>query len=149
MENKVVEILLAEDSDYDAEMTILALEEHNISNKIHRVFDGEEALDFLFARNDYENRKMKSLPRLILLDLKMPKMDGLEALEQIRKNERTQYIPVVMLTSSKEEQDVIKSYELGVNSYIVKPVEFTKFSKAVSDIGFYWMLLNNNSPKDS
>lgn len=146
MENKVIEILLAEDSDYDAEMAIFALEERNISNKIHRVRDGEEALDFLFARNKYEDRKSKSLPRLILLDLKMPKVDGLEVLGEIRKNKRTEYIPVVMLTSSKEEQDVIKSYELGVNSYIVKPVEFDKFSKAISEIGFYWMILNNSSP---
>lgn len=144
MENNVVEILLAEDSDYDAEMAILALEEHNISNKIYRVSDGEEAIDFLFSKGNYADRKSKSLPRLILLDLKMPKVDGLEVLEEIRKNESTKYIPVVMLTSSKEEQDIVKSYQLGVNSYIVKPVEFEKFSQAVQDIGFYWLLLNHS-----
>jgi len=142
-----VEILLTEDNDYDAEMAMIALEEKNISTKIHRVCDGEEALDFLFSKGEYADRKSMTLPKLILMDLKMPRLNGLEALAKIKDAEQTKYIPVVMLTSSKEEQDIIKSYQLGVNSYIVKPLEFSEFSKAVSEIGFYWMLLNNTHPQ--
>ena len=144
MDKKIVEILLVEDSEYDAEMTLITLEEKKVSNKIHWVKDGEEALDFLFSRGKYEDRKYEQQPKLILLDLKMPKIDGLQVLGEIRKHEATKYIPVVMLTSSKEERDVVKSYELGVNSYIVKPVEFDKFTNAVQDIGFYWLLLNHS-----
>lgn len=142
-----VEILLTEDNDYDAEMAMIALEEKNISTKIHRVCDGEEALGFLFAEGEYAKRKSMTLPKLILLDLKMPRLNGLEVLAKIKSSELTKYIPVVMLTSSKEEQDIVKSYELGVNSYIVKPLDFSEFSKVISEIGMYWLSLNHTHPE--
>lgn len=140
--NKTVEILLVEDSDQDAELALRALQKNKISNKIIRLKDGEEALEFLFGTGDYEGRSIHNQPRVILLDLKMPKVDGLEVLRRIRENEFTLNIPVVMLTSSKEERDLVESYKLGVNSFIVKPVEFDSFTKAVRDIGFYWVILN-------
>ena len=140
--NKTIEILLVEDSDHDAELALRALQQNKISNKIVRLKDGEEALDFLFGHGEFEGRSIYNQPRVILLDLKMPKVDGLEVLKQIRRNEATQTLPVVMLTSSKEERDLVNSYKLGVNSFIVKPVEFDSFTKAVRDIGFYWVILN-------
>ena len=140
--NKAVEILIVEDSDQDAELALRALQKNKISNKIIRLKDGEEALEFLFGTGDYKDRSILNQPRVILLDLKMPKVDGLEVLKRIRENEATENIPVVMLTSSKEERDLIESYKLGVNSFIVKPVEFDSFTKAVRDIGFYWVILN-------
>ncbi len=140
--NKNVEILLVEDSDQDAELAMRALKKNNISNKIIRLKDGEEALEFLFGTGEFEGRSIHNQPRVILLDLKMPKVDGLEVLKKIRESEELHNIPVVMLTSSKEEQDLINSYKLGVNSFIVKPVEFSSFTQAVKDIGFYWMILN-------
>jgi len=140
--NKNVEILLVEDSDQDAELAMRALKKNNISNKIIRLKDGEEALEFLFGTGEFEGRSIHNQPRVILLDLKMPKVDGLEVLKKIRGSEELHNIPVVMLTSSKEEQDLINSYKLGVNSFIVKPVEFSSFTQAVKDIGFYWMILN-------
>ncbi len=143
-DDDIIEVLLVEDSEYDAEMALIALQDHNVSNKIHWVKDGQEALDFLFGEGEYSEREIMNRPKVILLDLKMPKVDGLQVLEAIRKDERTKKIPVVMLTSSKEEQDVIRSYELGVNSYIVKPVQFDSFSKAVKEIGMYWLLLNHS-----
>lgn len=142
MNKQIVEVLLVEDSEFDAELTINALTEGKVTNAIHRVHDGAEALDYLFGKGAYSGRETDERPKLILLDLKMPKMDGLQVLEAIRANEITRRIPVVMLTSSKEEQDLIRSYDLGVNSYIVKPVEFDKFSTAITDVGFYWVLLN-------
>ncbi len=141
-ENKTVEILLIEDSDQDAELAIRALEKSNVANEIVRLKNGEEALDFIFGKGDYEHRSVMNQPKVVLLDLKMPKVDGLEVLKEIRANEATSKLPVVILTSSKEERDVIKSYELGVNSYIVKPVDFKRFTQAVSEIGLYWVLLN-------
>lgn len=140
--NKSVEILLVEDSDQDAELALRALQKNKISNKIIRLKDGEEALEFLFGTGEFEGRSILNQPRVILLDLKMPKVDGLEVLKRIRENEATENIPVVMLTSSKEERDLVESYKLGVNSFIVKPVEFDSFTKAVRDIGFYWVILN-------
>ncbi len=140
--NKTVEILLVEDSDQDAELAMRSLKKNNISNKVTRLKDGEEALEFLFGTGDFEGRSIHNQPRVILLDLKMPKVDGLEVLKRIRSHDETKNIPVVMLTSSKEEQDLVESYELGVNSFIVKPVAFETFMKAVKDIGFYWMILN-------
>ncbi len=137
-----VEILLVEDNSSDAELAIRALKKNNIANKIVLVTDGEEALDFIFARRAYSERNVNNHPKVILLDLKLPKVDGLEVLKAIKSDERTKIIPVVVLTSSKEEEDMIKSYKLGVNSYITKPVDFDKFTESVRDLGLYWMLLN-------
>lgn len=137
-----VEILLVEDNPHDVEMTLRALKKQNLANKVHVVKDGAEALDYLFANNIYADRNMSQSPKLILLDLKLPKVDGLEVLRQVKSDERTKTIPVVVLTSSREEQDMIESYKLGVNSYIVKPVDFDKFLDSVGELGFYWLLLN-------
>ncbi len=136
------EILLVEDNPLDVVMTLRALKKHNLANKVHVVKDGAEALDYLFANEIYANRDINQSPKLILLDLKLPKVDGLEVLRQVKSDERTKTIPVVVLTSSREEQDMIESYKLGVNSYIVKPVDFDKFLDAVGELGLYWLLLN-------
>lgn len=141
-EDKTVEILLVEDSDHDAELTVRALKKSNLINNIVRLKNGEEALEFLFGEGEFEHCNINNQPKVVLLDLKMPKVDGLEVLKAIREREETKELPVVMLTSSKEEQDLLESYKLGVNSYIVKPVEFTDFTKAVSDVGLYWVILN-------
>jgi two-component system response regulator len=137
-----IEILLVEDNIHDAEMTIRALKKVNLANKLIHVKDGAEALDFIFAKGAFSDRKIENKPRVILLDLKMPKVDGIEVLRQIKSNETMRTIPVVIMTSSKEEQDLITSYNLGVNSYVVKPVEFEGFAKAVSELGFYWLITN-------
>lgn len=143
MENmEKIEILLAEDNDKDAEMTQRALRKNNLGNRVHWVRDGAEALDFLFSTGAYAGRDVKDLPKLILLDLKMPKVDGIEVLRRIKSDERTRLIPVVMMTSSNEERDVIESYRLGVNSYIVKPIDFGAFVEVVAKIGFYWVVAN-------
>lgn len=136
------EILLIEDSEYDAEMTMLALKDNHVTNNVLWFQDSEEALAFIFREGKYSQESAEHAIRLILLDLKMPKVNGLEILEKLKNNKKTKSIPVVMLTSSKEEKDIAKSYELGVNSYIVKPVEFDKFTKAIADTGLYWTLLN-------
>ena len=136
-----IEILLVEDNSNDIELTLRALKT-TLVNKIFVVRDGEEALDLLFGQGKYEGAYNEALPRVILLDLKLPKVDGLEVLRQIRQNEKTMFIPVVVLTSSLEEKDLVESYRLGVNSYIVKPVEFDQFIKSVSELGLYWLLLN-------
>lgn len=141
-ENKTVEILLVEDNDQDAELAVRALKKSNVANDIVRLKNGEEALDFIFGEGEFEHRSIKNQPKVVLLDLKMPKVDGLEVLKAVRSKEETKNLPIVILTSSKEEQDVIRSYKLGVNSYIVKPVEFASFTKAISEIGMYWVLLN-------
>ena len=138
----VVEILLVEDNVSDAELTLRAFKKHSLANQIHWVKDGAEALDFIFATGAYAQRDLNSKPKVILLDLKLPKVDGLEVLRRVRADERTKVIPVVILTSSREERDIIESYKLNVNSYIVKPVDFDKFLKTVEDLGFYWLLLN-------
>lgn len=137
-----MEILLVEDNVNDAEITMRSLKKHNLSNQLHWVKDGAEALDFIFGKGIYADRNVSDGPKVIFLDLKLPKIDGLEVLERIRADARTNKIPVVILTSSKEEQDVIKSYNLGVNSYIVKPVEFENFAKAIAEAGFYWLVTN-------
>jgi two-component system response regulator len=139
-----VEILLVEDNPQDAEMAIRALKKNNLANNVLHVTDGEEALDFIFARGAYSGRKIENRPKVILLDLKLPKVDGLEVLKAIKSDERTKIIPVIALTSSCEEKDVIESYRLGVNSYIVKPVDFDKFVEAIKGLGFYWLLLNQS-----
>ncbi|MDB4919279.1 response regulator [Mucilaginibacter sp.] len=137
-----IEVLLVEDNVHDAELTIRSLKKVNLANKLFHVKDGAEALDFIFAKGDFAGRNMGSRPKLILLDIKMPKIDGIEVLRQIKLNEATKTIPVVMMTSSKEEQDIISSYNLGVNSYVVKPVEFEGFVKAVCELGLYWLITN-------
>jgi two-component system response regulator len=142
MDINEIEILLVEDNMYDAELTIRSLNKINLANKLFHVKDGAEALDFLFATGSYTDRHMDNWPKLVLLDIKMPKVDGIEVLRQIKSNEKTRTIPVVIMTSSKEEQDVIISYNLGVNSYIVKPVDFEGFMKAVGELGLYWLLIN-------
>lgn len=142
MPDKKVEILLCEDNKRDADLTMRALKRQNIANNMVWVKDGEEALNYLFAREQYEGRSVKDTPRVILLDLKMPKVDGMQVLKQVRSHSETKHIPVVMMTSSQEEKDIVKSYDLGANSYIVKPVDFNKFMDSVSDVGFYWLLLN-------
>jgi CheY-like chemotaxis protein len=143
MENlKEAEILLVEDNPNDMELTLRAMGTYNLANKIHVAKDGVEALEYVFATGAYSERDIKDKPQVILLDLKLPRVDGLEVLRKIKSDERTKVIPIVVLTSSTEERDIIESYELGVNSYMVKPVDFDKFISAVSEIGFYWMLLN-------
>lgn len=144
---KSVEILLAEDNKRDADLTMRALKKKNLSNKIVWVKDGEETLDYLFARGEYKSRSIDDTPKVVLLDIKMPKVDGLEVLQEIRSHPKTENLPVVILTSSKEEKDIIKSYEYGVNSYIVKPVDFNKFLESVAEVGFYWLLLNQKPNK--
>ena len=136
-----VEILLAEDSEPDAEMTIRALAGNHLTNRLVRVKDGAEALDFIFRRGAYAKRTT-GLPKLLLLDLKMPKVDGIEVLREVKSREETRSIPVVMLTSSAEEKDIVASYSLGVNSYIVKPVDFATFVDEVTKAGCYWVLVN-------
>lgn len=146
MENTEIEILLVEDNPSDAEMTIRALKKNNLANKIVHLGDGEEALDFIFGKGKFEGRNISNKPKVILLDLKMPKVDGIEVLRILKSDERTKVIPVVVLTSSKEDPDVLTCYNLGANSYIVKPVGFDSFIHAVSELGVYWLLLNQ-SPK--
>jgi len=140
-------ILLIEDNPDDVELTILALKNHNILNKIDVARDGEEALDYLFRRGNFIERDPDDMPAVVLLDLKLPKVSGLEVLEQIRENKFTKYLPVVILTSSNEDQDIVSSYKLRANSYIRKPVDFHQFSKVVKDLGLYWLILNEPMPK--
>jgi two-component system, response regulator len=142
MENAAIEILLVEDNINDAELTIRALHKKNIANNIIHLKDGASALDFLFGKGEFLQRNINNKPKIILLDLKMPKVDGMEVLRKIKKDALTKNIPVVVLTSSKENPDIEKAYALGANSYIVKPVDFEGFSKAIADLGFYWLVLN-------
>jgi two-component system response regulator len=137
-----IDILLAEDSAKDAEMTQRALRKYNLGNRLHWVKDGAEALEFLFSRGAYADRDPARPPKLVLLDLKMPRVDGIEVLRQIKADERTRVIPVVVMTSSNQESDVTESYRLGANSYIVKPIEFGSFLEVVAKIGLYWVLTN-------
>jgi two-component system response regulator len=142
MENKVIEILLIDDNMNDAELMIRALKKNNMSSKLIHLKDGVEALDFVFCKGSFAERNFNNRPKVIFLDLKMPRIDGLEVLERIKKDEQTKLIPIVILTSSKQDQDMRKCYDLGASSYIVKPVEFDNFSKALAELGFYWLLLN-------
>jgi len=140
--NPPLDILLVEDNPHDAELTIRTLSKHHLSNHLLLVADGQAALDFLFGTGAHAGRDCRQLPKVVLLDLKLPKLDGLEVLRQLRADERTRQLPVVVLTSSREDCDVIRAYQLGANSYIVKPVDFERFSETVSQIGLYWLLLN-------
>jgi two-component system, response regulator len=141
-ESNAVEILLVEDNPQDLELARRALRKGNLTNRIHVARDGAEALEFIFCEGRYAERKIDNGPRVILLDLKLPKIDGLEVLKRVKSDARTKSIPVVVLTSSKEHSDIVESYQLGVNSYIVKPVNFERFVTAVQDLGMYWLLLN-------
>jgi len=145
MNDSKVEVLLVEDNPHDAEMTIRALKRVNLSNSLIHLKDGAEALDFIFSRGAFAGRNTAEKPKVILLDIKMPKVDGIEVLRQIKADPNTRTIPVVIMTSSKEEQDVYTSYNLGVNSYVVKPVDFEGFAKAVSELGFYWLITNQST----
>jgi len=145
-ETNEVEILLVEDNQDDMDMALRALRKANLTNKIQTVRDGAEALEFIFCEGAFAGRKFENPPKVILLDLKLPKIDGMEVLKRIKSDPRTKTIPVVILTSSKEQRDVIESYNLGVNSYIVKPVNFEQFAAAVQELGMYW-LLHNQPPK--
>lgn len=140
------QILLVEDEPNDVKLTLRALRKGNILNEVIVVCDGVEALDYLFGTGRYAGRDLTVMPVVILLDLKLPKIDGLEVLQRLRADERTKLLPVVILTSSKEEQDIINGYRLGANSYIRKPVDFIQFSKAVQQLGLYWLLLNEPPP---
>jgi len=140
-------ILLVEDNRNEVDLTLRALKKNNIGNRVFVAGDGVEALDFLFCTNTYADRDPYDTPRLILLDLKLPKMNGLEVMRRIRADERTRLLPVVILTSSNEEQDMLESYKSGANSYIRKPVDFTQFEEYVKQLGLYWLVLNEAPPK--
>ncbi len=142
MSESYVEILLVEDNPHDVELTMHALRRHQLANRIHVARDGAEALDFLFCRGSYAGRSITDTPKVVLLDLKLPLIDGMEVLRQVKENPYTRAIPIVVLTSSREERDVVETYQLGVNSYIVKPVDFVQFTDSVRQIGLYWVLLN-------
>lgn len=142
MTEQEVEILIIEDNPYDAELAIRALQKQNLANKLVHLSDGAEALEFIFGTGEYEGRNVEHTPKVIFLDLKMPKVDGLEVLQQIKADARTRLIPIVILTSSAEDPDIKRSYELGANSYIVKPVAFENFAKTISELGLYWMVIN-------
>lgn len=140
--NNALDILLVEDNPNDIELTLRALKKNNIANNIHVITDGAEALEYFFATGKYSDRDININPKLVILDIKLPKVDGLEILRKIKSDERTRMIPVVILTSSKEEKDVLTGYKLGANSFIVKPVDFDKFMATVKELGLYWLLLN-------
>lgn len=142
MPDEIVEILLVEDNPSDAELTLRALARHHLANKVLVVSDGAEALDYLFATGSYAGRAMNQRPHVIFLDLKLPKVSGLDVLRRVKSDERTKRIPVVVLTSSNEERDIVMSYELGGNSYVVKPVDFERFSEAIQELGLYWLVVN-------
>jgi CheY-like chemotaxis protein len=138
---------LVEDNPHDVELALRALSKNHLANRVVVVSDGAEALDFIFARGAYADRKVENGPKVILLDLKLPKVDGMEVLKTIKADLRTRVFPVVVMTSSSEDKDVIESYHLGVNSYLVKPVDFDKFVEAVANLGLYWLLLNQPPPR--
>jgi len=144
-----VEILLVEDNPSDAELTLHALKKSKLANRMQLVCDGEEALDFLFCRNAFSGRRIDNGPRLVLLDLKLPKVDGLQVLQAVKSDPRTKSLPIIVLTSSKEEQDLVRSYRLGVNSYIQKPVNFDEFQEVVRQLGMYWLLVNSAPPSSA
>jgi two-component system response regulator len=144
--NRSGNILLVEDNPYDVELTLRAFEQNKILNKLQVVRDGQEALDYLFASGAHAGRDPKNAPEVVLLDLKLPKIDGLEVLRRMRADERTRRLPVVVLTSSNEEKDIVSSYDLGANSFVRKPVDFTQFVHAVNQLGLYWLVLNETPP---
>lgn len=142
MKEKAPEILLVEDLEEDATLTIRALKKYNLANEIKWVEDGEEAMEFLFAKGKYAKRDIRKTPTIILLDLKLPKINGLDVLAEIKKDSSLKHIPVIIITSSRENEDIKKAYDLGANSYVVKPVDFQQFADAVKEIGIYWLIIN-------
>ena len=142
MNEGVIEILLIEDNEDDAELTLIALKKNNLINNITILRDGQEALDFIFSKGDYSNRIMTSFPNVILLDLNLPKVGGLDVLKILKSNEMTKMIPIVVMTSSSQDRDIIESYKLGANSFITKPIDFENFMLTVSSLGYYWLVLN-------
>jgi two-component system response regulator len=143
MNDHIVEVLLVEDNPRDAELTIRALKKHNLANRLFHIADGAEALDFLFGRGKYDGRSSDTAPRVVLLDLKLPKVNGLEVLRQMKEDQHLRRIPVVIVTSSAEDPDMEAAYQLGANSYVVKPVQFDAFMEAMSKLGVYWLMLNH------
>jgi two-component system response regulator len=144
-----IDILLVEDNPDDVELTLYALRRNNLANAIHVVRDGEEALDFVFCRGAFQGRKLDDPPKVILLDLKLPKVDGLEVLRTLKQDKRTKAIPIVVMTSSKEQRDMVEGYQLGVNSYIQKPVDFEEFRNLIKQLGFYWLVVNQAPPPEA
>ena len=142
MKTEAGDVLLVEDNPNDALLTIRSLKDQNLANEIVHLSDGQAALDYLFAEGTYSSRNIQKVPKVVLLDLKLPKVGGLQVLKRLRDDARTKLLPIVILTSSQEESDLVESYKLGANSYIVKPVEFENFSKSIREIGLYWLVLN-------
>jgi two-component system response regulator len=149
MKRDEIEILLVEDNPDDLDLAMLALRKSHVANRIHVARDGEEALDFLFCRHAFSGRSFENPPRLVLLDLKLPKVDGLEVLREIKSDPRTRAVPVVVMTSSREQRDMVEGYHLGVNSYIQKPVDFDQFREIIKQLGFYWLVINQAPPPDA
>lgn len=149
MKCEEIEILLVEDNPDDLELALHALRKGNLANRIEVARDGEEALDFLFCRGNFSSRSFEAPPRVVLLDLKLPKVDGLEVLRALKSDPRTKAIPVVVMTSSKEQRDMVEGYHLGVNSYIQKPVDFLQFREIIGKLGFYWLVINQPPPRDA
>jgi two-component system, response regulator len=141
-EPNAFEILLVEDNPQDADLTVRTMKKHNLANKLHVVGDGAEALDFIYCRGKYEHRDVCTQPKVIFLDLKLPKMSGLEVLRHLKGDEKTRSIPVVIVTSSREDPDIKQAYALGANSYVVKPVDFEKFQESITRLGLYWLVVN-------
>src|SRR5438552_11768900 len=146
MSHNEVEILLVEDDPSDVELTLIALRKHNLANKIHIARDGEEALDFLFSRGAHAGRPFDMLPKVVFLDLKLPKVTGLEVLKEVKGDPRTRPVPIVVMTSSAEQRDMVEGYQLGVNSYIRKPIDFGEFQTVIKDLGYYWLVVNQCLP---
>jgi CheY-like chemotaxis protein len=149
MNSQEVELLLVEDDPNDVELTLIALRKHKLANMIHVVRDGEEALDFLFSRGQYTHRGHNGPPKVILLDLKLPKVSGLEVLKVIKSDPRTKTVPVVVMTSSGEQRDIVEGYRLGVNSYIQKPIDFEQFQSIIRELGYYWLVVNQCPPPEA
>ena len=149
MKHDEVEILLVEDDANDVELTLLTLRKYNLGNKIHVVRDGEEALDYLFCRGPYAHRSFDGPPKVVFLDLKLPKVNGLEVLKELKADPRTRPVPVVVMTSSREQRDMVEGYQLGVNSYIQKPIDFGEFQTIIKDLGYYWLVVNQPLPSEA
>jgi two-component system, response regulator len=147
--NGAIEILLVEDNANDVELTLHALARHNLANHIRVLRDGEEAMDFLFCRGQFSERSFDNAPKVVLLDLKLPKIDGLEILRALKSDPRTRALPVVVMTSSRQQRDMVESYQLGVNSYIQKPINFGEFQEVIRQLGFYWLAVNRPPPAEA